>query len=66
MANYPPNSIRVLPDLLSKDPLAFAVRYDSQDLLELVNLFFHNAGLDGRLEQNLNYWVNTLDWKKDH
>jgi polar amino acid transport system substrate-binding protein len=66
LANYPPNSIRILPDQLSKEPLAFAVRYDSQDLLELVNLFFHNAGLDGRLEQNLNYWVNTLDWKKDH
>ena len=66
MANYPPNSLRMLPDMLSKEPLAFAVRYDSQDLLELVNLFFHNAGLDGRLDQNLNYWVNTLDWKKDH
>jgi polar amino acid transport system substrate-binding protein len=66
MANFPPNSIRVLPDMLSKLPLAFAVRYDSTDLLELVNLFFLNAGLDGRLEQNLNYWVNTLDWKKDH
>jgi polar amino acid transport system substrate-binding protein len=66
MANFPPNSLRVLPDLLSKRPLAFAVRYDSQDLLEVLNLFFLNAGLDGRLEQNLNYWVNTLDWKKDH
>ena len=66
MANYPPNSLRIFPELLSKEPLAFAVRYDSQDLLELVNLFFHNVGLDGRLEQNLNYWVNTLDWKKDH
>jgi polar amino acid transport system substrate-binding protein len=66
LANYPANSIRILPEQLSKEPLAFAVRYDSQDLLELVNLFFHNAGLDGRLEQNLNYWVNTLDWKKDH
>jgi polar amino acid transport system substrate-binding protein len=66
MANFPPNSIRVLPDLLSKLPLAFAVRYDSMDLLELMNLFFLNTGLDGRLEQNLNYWVNSLDWKKDH
>jgi polar amino acid transport system substrate-binding protein len=67
LANYPPNSMRILPDsMLSKEPLAFAVRYDSQDLLELVNLFFLNAELDGRLEQNLNYWVNTLDWKKDH
>jgi polar amino acid transport system substrate-binding protein len=66
LANYPPNSIRILPDMLSKEPLSFAVRYDSQDLLELLNLFFHNAALDGRLEKNLNYWVNTLDWKKDH
>ena len=66
MANYPPNSLRIFPELLSKEPLAFAVRYDSQDLLEVLNLFFLNAGLDGRLEQNLNYWVNTLDWKKDH
>ena len=66
MVNYPPNSLRIFPELLSKEPLAFAVRYDSQDLLELVNLFFLNAELDGRMEQNLNYWVNTLDWKKDH
>lgn len=66
LANYPPNSIRILPDLLSKEPLSFAVRYDSLDLLELVNLFFHNASLDGRLDENLNYWVNTLNWKKDH
>jgi len=40
MANFPPNSLRVLPDMLSKLPLAFAVRYDSQDLMEVVNLFF--------------------------
>ena len=67
LANYPPNSIRILPDsMLSKEPLAFAVRYDSMDLLELVNLFFHNAKLDGRQDQNQDYWVNTLDWKKDH
>jgi polar amino acid transport system substrate-binding protein len=66
MANFPPNSLRIFPELLSKEPLAFAVRYDSMDLLELVNLFFLNVGLDGRLEKNLNYWVNTIDWKKDH
>jgi polar amino acid transport system substrate-binding protein len=66
MANFPPNSIRVLPDMLSKLPLAFAVRYDSMDLLEWINLFFLHVGLDGRLDKNLNYWVNTLDWKKDH
>ena len=66
MANFPPNSIRVLPDMISKLPLAFAVRYDSMELMEWVNLFFLHIGLDGRLDQNLNYWVNSLDWKKDH
>ena len=66
VASFPPNSIRILPDMLSKLPLAFAVRYDSMDLLEWINLFFLHAGLNGELEKNLNYWVNSLDWKKDH
>lgn len=65
-AAFPPNSIRVLPDVLSKEPLSFAVRYDSQDLLEWLNLFFLHATLNGKLDQNLNYWVNSDDWKKDH
>lgn len=66
LEGFPPKSIRVLPTLVTKEPLAFGVRYDSMDLLEWLNLFFHNTSLDGRLEQNLNYWVNTLDWKKSH
>jgi polar amino acid transport system substrate-binding protein len=66
MANFPPNSIKIFPGMLSKQPLAFAVRYDSLDLLQWINLFFLYANLDGSLEKNLNYWVNTLDWKKDH
>jgi len=66
MANFPPNSIRILPEMLTRSPLAFAVRYDSMDLLEWINLFFLHISLDGRLDQNLNYWVNTLKWKEDH
>jgi polar amino acid transport system substrate-binding protein len=66
MANFPPNSIKIFPGMLSKLPLAFAVRYDSMDLLEWINLFFLHISLDGSLDKNLNYWVNTLDWKKDH
>lgn len=66
IANYPPNSFQVLPEMLSKSPLSFAVRYDSLDLLEWMNLFFLQTTLDGRLEQNLDYWVNSLDWKKEH
>src|SRR5512139_23182 len=66
LANFPPNSVRIFPGMLTKTPLAFAVRYDSPDLVEWINLFFLTTSLDGRLEKNLNYWVNTLDWKKDH
>ena len=65
-ASFPPNSIRILEGQLSKSPLAFAVRYDSPDLREWLNLFFLHISLDGRLDDNLNYWVNSLDWKKDH
>ena len=66
VSNFPPNSVRILEGQLSRSPLAFAVRYDSPDLQTWLNLFFLHITLDGRLEENLNYWVNTLDWKKDH
>lgn len=65
-ASFPPNSIRILDGQLSKSPLSFAVRYDSKDLREWLNLFFLHTKLDGRLDANLDYWVNSLDWKKDH
>lgn len=66
VASFPPDSVRILEGQLTKSPLAFAVRYDSQDLREWINLFFLHISLDGRLDKNLNYWVNSLDWKKDH
>ena len=65
-ASFPPGSLRILDGQLSKSPLAFAVRYDSPDLRDWLNLFFLHISLDGRLDDNLNYWVNSLDWKKDH
>jgi len=64
--NYPPNTFLLLPDMLSKSPLSFAVRYDSLDLQEWINLFFLHTQLDGRLDENLDYWVNSQAWKKDH
>ncbi len=66
IGNYPPGTLVLLPDMLSKSPLSFAVRYDSLDLLQWINLFFLHTKLDGRLQQNLDYWVNSTDWKKDH
>ncbi len=64
--NYPPNTFLLVPDMLSKSPLSFAVRYDSLDLQEWINLFFLHTQLDGRLDENLDYWVNSQAWKKDH
>jgi polar amino acid transport system substrate-binding protein len=66
LSNFPPNSVRVLEGQLSRSPLAFAVRYDSPDLLRWLDLFFLHIKLDGRLDDNLDYWVNSMDWKKDH
>jgi len=66
VANFPPNTFQVLPGMLSQTPLSFAVRYDSMDLLEWINLFFLQTKLDGRLKKNLDYWVDSQDWKKDH
>jgi polar amino acid transport system substrate-binding protein len=66
VSNFPPNSVRILEGELSRSPLAFAVRYDSPDLLRWLDLFFLHIKLDGRLDKNLDYWVNSLDWKKDH
>lgn len=65
-ANFPPGSVRILEGQLSKSPLSFAVRYDSPDLLNWLNLFFLHTRLDGRLDANLDYWVNSLEWKKKH
>lgn len=66
MTEFPPGSIRILPGKLSKQPLAFAVRPDDTHLLQWINLFFAWIREDGRYDQNINYWVTTQDWKKDH
>lgn len=65
-AAYPEGSFTIMPETLSKEPLAFATRYDEQDLLIWMNLFLDQVALDGRLQQNLDYWVNSDNWKKDH
>lgn len=66
MAAIPPKSIEVIPGLLSKEPLAFAVRPEDQHLLQWINLFWDWVRADGRYDKNINYWVKSLEWKKDH
>ncbi|MGL1931073.1 MAG: transporter substrate-binding domain-containing protein [Desulfotalea sp.] len=65
-SNYPPGMFRMFPRKLSYDPLAFAIKPADRHLLEWVNLFFVWIKADGRYEKNMNYWVNSTDWKKDH
>ncbi|CAN7629875.1 ABC transporter substrate-binding protein [Phyllobacterium sp. LjRoot231] len=65
-AAYPAGTFTIMPEVLSKEPLAFATRYDEQDLLVWMNLFLDQVALDGRLQTNLDYWVNSEAWKKDH
>ncbi|TFV90164.1 amino acid ABC transporter substrate-binding protein [Oxalobacteraceae bacterium OM1] len=65
-AGYPKGTFKVFPELLAKESLAFATRYDSLDLLTWMNLFIDQTTMDGRLQNNLDYWVNSAKWKEEH
>lgn len=65
-AGYPKGTFKIMPELLAREPLAYATRYDSLDLLTWINLFIDQTTLDGRLQKNLDYWVNTPKWKETH
>jgi len=68
LPDYPPNSVRVLDQRLGqgKDPLAFAVRPESVNLWQWINLFFKTIRADGAYDANIKYWMESTDWKKDH
>lgn len=65
-AGYPKGTFKIMPEMLAKEALAYATRYDSLDLLTWMNLFIDQTTLDGRLEENLEYWVNSTKWKEAH
>ncbi len=64
--NYPQDSFKVFPQKLSYSPLAFAVRPEDRHLLEWINLFFTWIENDGRYDRNIQYWIMSKDWQKDH
>jgi polar amino acid transport system substrate-binding protein len=68
LPDFPPNSVRLLDQRLGKgkDPLAFAVRQESVNLRQWVNLFFTRIRADGTYDANIKYWMESMDWKKDH
>ena len=68
LPDYPPNSVRLLDKLLGqgKYPLAFAVRHDSVNLLQWVNLYFGTVRSNGDYDKTISYWLKGTEWKKDH
>ncbi|MDJ0784759.1 MAG: ABC transporter substrate-binding protein [Desulfosarcinaceae bacterium] len=68
LPDFPPNTVRLLDKRLGqgKDPLAFAVRHDSVNLWQWVNLYFKTIRTDGTYDANIAYWMESTDWKKDH
>jgi len=68
LPDFPPNSVRLLDQRLGtgKDPLSFAVRHESVNLWQWVNLYFDTIRRDGTYDTNIKYWMESMDWKKDH
>jgi polar amino acid transport system substrate-binding protein len=68
LPDFPPNSIRLLDKRLGngKDSLAFAVRHESINLWQWINLYFETIRENGTYDKNINYWLKGADWKKDH
>ncbi len=68
LPDFPPNSIRLLDKRLGqgKDPLAFAVTPDSVNLWQWINLYFKTIRANGEYDKNIKYWMEGIEWKKDH
>ena len=68
LPDFPPNSIRLLDKRLGqgKDPLAFAIRHESVNLWQWINLYFQTIRSNGNYDKNIAYWMEGIEWKKDH
>ena len=68
LPDFPPNTVRLLDKRLGsgKDPLSFAVRHDSVNLWQWINLYFKTIRSNGEYDKNIQYWMEGTDWKKDH
>ena len=68
LSDFPPNSVRLLDKRLGngKDPLAFAIRHESVNLWQWINLYFKTIRSSGEYDKIIAYWMEGSDWKKDH
>ena len=65
-AQFPPGSIEFVAGDYGKSPLSFAVRPEDTHLLHWIDLFFDWITIDGRMKDNLDYWVNSAQWQMDN
>jgi len=67
LPDFPPNSIRLLDKRLGgKAPLSFAVLHESINLWQWINLYFETIRSNGAYDKNIAYWMEGIEWKKDH
>jgi len=66
LGDFPPDSMEAVPGKYSEVPICFAVRPEDAHLLRWINQFFYWIRSDGRLQAINDYWVNTLEWRKEH
>lgn len=60
-----PNLV-VLDGVLTREPLGFATRPDSMHLLAALDNYMRFIREDGRLNEQLDYWWNSVKWQADH
>ncbi|RLC13868.1 MAG: amino acid ABC transporter substrate-binding protein, partial [Deltaproteobacteria bacterium] len=67
LPDYPPNSVRLLDKRLGqgKDPLAFAVRHESLNLVQWINLYWENTHSTGDYDKTIAYWTEGTEGKND-
>jgi polar amino acid transport system substrate-binding protein len=67
LPDFPANSIRLLDKRLGgKAPLSFAVNHESVNLWQWINLYFNTIRSNGDYDKNIAYWMEGIEWKKDH
>ncbi len=67
LPDFPPNSIRLLDKRLGgKAPLSFAVNHESVNLWQWINLYLETIRANGDYDKNITYWLEGIEWKKDH
>jgi polar amino acid transport system substrate-binding protein len=66
MANKSEGKLKLLPNPLENDVLAFTLRPDDFHLLTWMNLWLKTLKSSGEYDEIMNYWIFTDEWEKDY